>query len=109
MLSGTPGATDVGTNLFLVGVTNQANLASNATMAILVTAPVSSAITLQISAQGAQILLNWTGGAAPFQVQMASDLTSAAWADVGLSQTNSDLLLPLPFSNSASYFRVYGQ
>jgi hypothetical protein len=91
----------------VVSVTSQTDLSSNATMIISVAPSVSLPINLQISIQGGQILLSWTGGTAPFQVQMASDLTNLAWINLGASQTNSSLLLSI--TNTAAFFRIQGQ
>jgi uncharacterized repeat protein (TIGR03803 family) len=106
-LSGIPGRTDTGTNTFVVGVTSEANLSGIATMMISVASLVSPPINLQISFQGGQILLSWTGGAAPFQVQTASDLANARWVNFGAPQTNSTLVLSS--TNTAAFFRIQSQ
>jgi hypothetical protein len=107
-LSGTPASTDIGTNLFVVSVTNSFNLSSNATMFVSVVAPqITSSITLQISIVGDQISLNWSGGNPPFQVQSATDLGTLSWANIGSPTTNNSLTLPP--TNGAAFYRVQGQ
>jgi hypothetical protein len=102
-LSGTPGNTDFGTNSFVVSATDPGNLSANATMNIVIAAP----INLSISPQRTNVLLSWTGGNAPFQAQMMTNPASPIWGNVG-GPLNTNRLTLTP-SNRASYFRVQGQ
>ena len=64
-------------------------------------------ITAILSSQGTEILLSWTGGTAPYQVQMTTNLVNPVWQDVGGSlSTNSLTLLP---TNAAAFYRILGQ
>ena len=107
-LSGAPAGMDAGTNLFVVSVTNDFGLSSNATMLISVVSPqISSSITLQISLVGDQVSLNWSGGNPPFQVQTASELTSPNWPNIADPTTNYSIMLAP--TNGAAFYRVQGQ
>lgn len=72
---------------------------------VLVPAP---PIKLTISLQPTSVLLNWSGGEAPFQVQKTSTLTgNPVWQNVGAptSETNAIVLR----DQESAYFRVLGQ
>lgn len=102
-LSGTPLASDAGSNSFVVRAGDSAGLSANATMNLTVLAP----ITAMVSAQGAEILLSWSGGLAPYQVQMTTNLVNPFWQDVsGFLNTNTLVLLP---TNDAAFYRILGQ
>jgi len=104
-LSGRPLSSDVGANSFLVSVTDPGGLSSSATLNIAVTpAPF---IIAGISLQDTNLLLNWTGGIAPYTVQTTTTLTSPAWQPLG-PPTNSTSLL-VPASNTAAFYRILGQ
>ncbi len=68
-LSGTPFSANVGTNSFLVRVTDSGSLSNTATMNITVLP--GQPINATISPQGGNLLLRWTGGIPPYQVQVA--------------------------------------
>lgn len=72
---------------------------------ILVPAP---PINLSIKLQSANILLSWSGGEGPFQVQQAFAFTNnIGWQNVGLpTTTNNTTISP---DRSPTYFRVVGQ
>jgi subtilase family serine protease len=104
-LSGTPLSADVGTNTFLLRVTDPIGLADSATMSMVVLA--APRIALRVSMQGNQLALDWTGGISPYQVQWASDLGHPNWQSIGslvLSQT-----LVLPATNAKTFFRIQGR
>jgi pro-kumamolisin-like protein/putative Ig domain-containing protein len=90
-LSGTPAETDIGTNIFSVSVTDSAGLASSATMNV----PVMSVTpNLQIALQTNAVVLTWTGGNPPFQIQASTNL-SGIWQNVGgLVSNHSVSVLP---------------
>jgi hypothetical protein len=103
-LNGTPLSADVGTNSFTVRVTDPSGLFSTATMslAVLPAPPIISSAVLQ----GNSLLLNWTGGIAPYQVQLTTNLLSPSWQDLGAPvSANSVLVSP---TNGAAFYRVYG-
>jgi uncharacterized repeat protein (TIGR03803 family) len=103
VLSGTPAASDAGTNAFVVSVTDFDGLSSQATMFIGVAAP----IHLEILQSGGQVVLSWSGGYPPYQVQTGTNLGNLVWGNLG-SSINSNNLGLMP-SNSPAYFRVQGQ
>jgi len=104
-LSGTPLSGDVGSNRFVVSVTDPGGLSSSATLTItVVPAP---PIISTISVQGGNLLLSWTGGIAPYQVQMTTDLVNSAWENVGGPVSSSSL--PVAPTNAATFYRIYGQ
>ena len=65
-------------------------------------------INLSISLQSSNILLVWSGGEGPFQVQKTLALTNnIAWQNVGLPTSNAEMTIAR--DNNAAYFRVLGQ
>lgn len=104
-VSGTPLSANVGLNGFVVSATDPGGLSGTATMNL----AVSSAPPIVTSAvlQGNSLLLNWGGGIAPYQVQMATNLASPTWYDVGLPESSNSLSCLL--TNSAAFYRVFGQ
>jgi hypothetical protein len=102
-LSGTPANTDAGTNSFFVRVTDLGGLINQVQMLLSVAAP----IRLSIARQGGQVLLSWTGGSPPFQVQTASGLINPAWSNLGSPLTTNTLVLTP--SSVAAFYRVQGQ
>ena len=105
-LSGTPSLSDIGTNSFLVGVSDPGGLSDSATLSIIAVAP-ATPILLAISLQTTNIVLNWTGGFAPYQVQMTTDSSNPSWTNVGGPiSANSLILTP---TNTAAFYRIQGQ
>jgi hypothetical protein len=101
-LSGTPAASDAGTNSFVVSATDLDGISSQATMLI----PVAGPINVAICCSGGQLNLSWTGGSPPYQVQMKANF-SATWSNLGAPTSSTNLVLT---PNSATvYFRVQGQ
>jgi hypothetical protein len=104
-LSGTPLSPDAGTNVFTVRVTDSGGLSSTGTMNVVVL-PAPPLVTTA-ALQAADLLLNWTGGIAPFQVQFAPNLPGTNWQNLG-GPTNARSLLVTP-TNGAAFYRVYGR
>jgi hypothetical protein len=104
-LSGTPLSSDVGTNTFVVTVTDPFNLSNTATMNIPVQPPPPIVATL--APQPGQLLLTWTGGISPYQVQMATDLNNPTWQNLGPPTTGNTLSLTP--TNDAAFYRIVGQ
>jgi len=65
-------------------------------------------IRLSVDRDGSGILLHWTGGQGPYQVQQVASLGSvASWEDVGVPvQTNS---ISFPVGMGTLFLRVRGQ
>ena len=104
-LSGEPFSADIGTNSFVVSVTDPQNLSGTAMLNINVVAPPS--ILSTILANGTNLLLSWSGGIAPYQVQVSTDLTASVWINLGgVGSTNSVSITP---SNAAAFYRILGQ
>jgi hypothetical protein len=104
-LSGTPFSGDAGFNSFVVRATDPGGLSGSATLNITVT-PAPS-ITTAVSLQGTNLLLNWAGGIAPYQLQMTTNLTSPDWQPVGDPASSTSLLVPA--TNDAAFYRIVGQ
>jgi hypothetical protein len=104
-LSGMPLSNDVGTNSFIVSVTDPGALSGSATLNLIVTPapPIVAALALQST----NALLSWTGGIAPYQVQMTTNLSSLTWQPFG-PPTNATSLL-VPASDPAGFYRILGQ
>ena len=103
-LSGTPLSANVGSNSFVVSVTDLVGLSNTATMNITVTAPPPIYSAISNLAGGVQ--LSWSGGIAPYQVQAATDLSLANWQNIG--GTISSNSLSITPSNSAMFYRILG-
>jgi hypothetical protein len=105
-LSGTPFSADVGTNSFLVNARDPSSLSSSATMNInVIAAPsITAAVTLQ---DMTNLVLSWSGGIAPYQVQIATNLTAPTWQSLGAPVAGNTLTLSP--SNDAAFYRIMGQ
>ncbi len=104
-LSGTPFSPQAGLNSFSVRATDSSGAFSVATMNLtVIPAPV---IDASIATQGDNLLLTWTGGLAPYQVQVATNLPPFEWYNFG-STTGGTSLLIAP-TNSAAFYRILGQ
>jgi hypothetical protein len=104
-VSGTPGSSDVGTNTFVVSVTDPGNLSATSTITILVQSPIP--IIASLSVQSGQLLLSWTGGFSPYQVQQATNLDNPVWQNLGNSVTG--YTVSLLATNGPVFFRISGQ
>ena len=104
-LSGTPAIPDIGTNSFVVSLSDTNGWSATATMYIPVVP--TPWITAAITPQGHNVWLSWSGRTAPYQVQMAGSPISPVWVTItGPLYTNRMLLSP---TASAAYYRVQGQ
>lgn len=104
-LTGTPFSAQVGTNSFVVRATDSSGLFSNATMNVAVTA--APAIVLDLTRQDPNLSLSWSGGIPPYQVQTTTNLDTPSWENLGGTTSGFNLLLTP--SNTAGYYRVFGQ
>jgi hypothetical protein len=103
-LSGTPLSGNEGTNSIVVSVTDPYALSENATMLVRVLA--LEPLVANITPQGQDLLLTWTGGTPPYQVEMNTNLTDPVWIPVGETTTENSLLLTP--SNAATFYRIIG-
>ncbi|HWF20111.1 MAG TPA: putative Ig domain-containing protein, partial [Verrucomicrobiae bacterium] len=104
ILSGTPLSPNAGSNSFVVQVADPGGLSSTATMNIQVIP--AQPIVLSTIAQSGSMTLNWSGGIAPYQVHVATDLTIQDWQNYG-PPTNATSVM-VPSTNNAAYFQVSG-
>ncbi len=104
-LTGMPLSADVGTNSFVVMVADPGGLTGSATMTIVVIS--APAIASGIAVQGTDVVLSWSGGIGPFQVQMNPDLTTTNWQTIATNLNLPTLLVPL--TNDAAFYRIVGQ
>lgn len=105
-LSGTPLSPDVGSNIFSVSVTDPGGMSSTATLNINVIAAPPIFSTLSPQSDGS-LLLSWTGGIAPYDVQFTTNLAPTSWQDFsGTIGSNSFSLLP---TNGVMFYRVGGE
>jgi hypothetical protein len=104
-LSGMPLFSNVGANSFIVSATDPGGLSGSATLNI--TVMPAPPILVAVSLQDTNLLLNWNGGIAPYQVQMTTTLVGPAWQPVGAPTNGASLLLPA--SNAAAFYRIRGQ
>ena len=104
-LSGMPLSGDVGNNSFAVSVTDPGGLSDTATMNITVTA--APLIISTISVQAGGLLLSWSSGIPPYQVQATTNLLNPNWQNVG--GTISSNSLSVTPTNDAIFYRIIGQ
>ena len=104
-LSGTPLSANVGPNSFVLSVTDSGSLSNTATLNfnVLPAPPIMSAIGLQ----GTNYVLSWTGGIAPYQVQLTTNISPTFWINIG-APTNGNSVIVAP-TNSSSFYRIIGQ
>jgi len=104
-LGGTPASSDTGTNIFVVSVTDPGGLSSSATMNLSVVA--APPIVVSAFLDGTNLMLNWSGGIAPYQVQQATDLGNLVWENLGAPGNANNMSVPA--TNGAAFYRVQGQ
>ncbi len=103
-LSGLPLSTNAGLNSFVVSATDLGGLTATANLFINVTAvPIIATITKQ----SGNLLLGWTGGLPPYQVQTATNLINPTWQNLGSPTTATNLTISS--SNTSVYYRIQGQ
>jgi uncharacterized repeat protein (TIGR03803 family) len=107
VLSGVPSSADLGSNSFLVFVADSGGRGADGNLSVIVNAASATAIVVQISQQGANVLLTWTGGSAPYQVKVTTDLNSPVWQNLGGPTSVNNLVLSP--SNVSSYYQIQGQ
>ena len=65
-------------------------------------------IRLRLQRSGSSMILNWTGGRAPYQVQQTPNIgSSASWQDIDTVTTTNSLSLPI--GSNALFLRVRGR
>jgi hypothetical protein len=104
-LSGTPVSSDAGTNSFVVRVTDGAGLFDSTTLTIPVNDS-SQAFLVTIALQGTDLVLAWSGGNPPYQVESATNIANPVWQAVGgpISTTG----ISLSPTNAAAFYRILG-
>ncbi len=104
-LSGTPLSTDAGNGSFEVSVadTNGQTNSAILNITVLPAAPISAVL----SAQSGGLLLKWSGGVAPYQVQATTNLVHPSWQNMGSASSGNTLFLT-PVGGSM-FYRVVGQ
>jgi hypothetical protein len=105
LLSGTPLSGDVGSNSFVVSATDPGGISNTATMNITVTT--APPIISTISVQAGSLLLSWSSGIVPYQVQATTNLLNPDWQNVG--GTISSNSLSVTPTNDAMFYRIVGQ
>ena len=105
-LSGTPLSPDIGANSFVVSVTDPGGLSNTATLNINVLAapPIIASITNTTT----NVMLSWTGGVAPFQPQLTTNLGNPIWINLG-GPINTNVLFIDPTTNPAAFYRIGGE
>ena len=76
-----------------------------ATMNITVTA--APPMSAGISFEGGNLVLSWSGGIVPYQVQVTTNLAKPDWQNVG-GPISTTTIMFAP-SNAASFYRILGQ
>ena len=54
----------------------------------------------------AEVMLTWSGGSPPYQLQVSSNVRSGTWQNFGVPSTGTSLTVPR--STTAQYFRIVG-
>jgi subtilase family serine protease len=104
-LSGMPLSADAGPNSFVVSVTDTGSLSNTATLNLSVQP--APTIVSSITNNATNIVLNWTGGIAPFQVQASTNLADPGWLIVGDS-ISSNMFIIVP-SEPVEFYRIMGR
>ncbi len=104
-LTGTPLSPNAGANSFSVRAMDSSGAFSIATMNLNVLA--APTLTTSMTLQDENLLLSWSGGIAPYQVQIATNLAPIQWENLG-SPTSGTSLLIAP-TNTAAFYRIFGQ
>jgi len=104
-LAGTPLSVAVGTNSFVVQATDPSGLFTSATMNLSVLA--APPIQLSLTWQSLDLVLGWSGGISPYQVQVTTNLVGPIWENVEGPTSASNLSLTP--SNTTGFYRVLGQ
>ena len=66
---------------------------------------VTRPMTLQVSRNGSNLLLHWTGGQGPYQVQQTTNLNDPnSWRNLGTAEPTNSLSLPIGPGNT--FWRV---
>ena len=103
-LTGIPQRANSGTNSFVVSVTDLTGLSTNALVYIQVSvAPLSGTLTTQ----NGSLVLGWTGGVAPYQVQATTNLVNPAWQNVGGPTSGTNMILTPGIGGA--FYRIQGQ
>jgi Putative Ig domain len=100
-LSGTPTLADLGTNFFTVTLSDTNGWSSSASLQIVV---IPAPLIASLGLQGTNLVLSWTGGQPPYQVQMAADIENPLWHSIAGPLTNSSLALQP--TNAAAFYRI---
>lgn len=103
-LSGEPLSPNVGTNTYVVSVIDQTGLSNTATMYVPVTA--APPILPEMSQQAGSITLTWSGGIAPYNVEMTTNLLNPNWQVIGTVSGTNLVITP---SNGAAFYQIVGQ
>jgi hypothetical protein len=102
-LSGTPAPGDVGTNSFSVMVRDSGGLTSSATMQVpVMPAPVGASLRFSLQSNG--LVLSWSGGSPPVQLQMSTNLAAGIWQNVGGLISNSTFSVTI--EHAVAFFRL---
>jgi len=105
VLSGQPLSANVGLNTFGASVTDAGGLSNTATLYITVSA--APPIVAGLYGPVTNLWLAWSGGIAPYQPQISTNLAGANWLNAG-GPISSNLFFVQP-SNPAAFYRVVGQ
>jgi hypothetical protein len=104
-LGGTPFSDSAGLNTFIVRATDTSSAFANATMFINVIA--APPITATISPRASDLLLSWTGGLAPYQAQVSTNLSRNSWSNLGPPISSNSVVITS--TNDAAFYRILGQ
>jgi uncharacterized repeat protein (TIGR03803 family) len=103
-LSGLPLSTNAGANSFVVSAADLGGLSTNATMFINVTAV---PLAMTIGKQSGNLLLRWSGGVPPYQLQTTINPGATSWQNLGSATSLTNLMLSP--SNAGVFYRVQSQ
>jgi len=87
-------------------VTDPGTLSGTATLNVFVQQG-ASPIVATLAPQPGQLLLTWTGGVSPYQVQQSTNLDNPIWENFG--PPTSGTSLSLTPTNEAAFYRIVGQ
>jgi len=64
-------------------------------------------VTMALTKQGGNLLLTWSGGVPPYQVQFSTNPASTGWQNLGAASDTTNLMVSP--TNAGMFYRVQGQ
>jgi hypothetical protein len=103
-VSGTPLSANAGSNSFVLRVADSSGLSATSRMSVMVLA--APALVANVAGQGANVVLSWSGGIAPYQIQVTTNLSNPDWQTLGAGISGTNFVLKP--TNGQAFYRLLG-